>query len=58
MEHREELCRTHEDDLTAQYEAEAAATHAPQEAERSAEEDTVYKQCACRQILGVLLRQE
>jgi len=50
---REELCRTHEDELTAQYEAEAAATHQPQEAERSAQEDTVFKQCARRRRLAV-----
>ncbi len=52
-QNREEVCRTHEDELTAQYEAEAAATHQPQEAERSAQEDTVFKQCARRRRLAV-----
>lgn len=47
-EQRGELCQAHEEELTAQYEAEAAATRPPQEAavQRSAEEASVLKQCA------------
>ena len=47
-EQRGELCQAHEEELTAQYEAEAAATRPPLEAavQRSAEEASVIKQCA------------
>ena len=45
-EQRSELCRAHEEELTAQYEAEAAATRPPLEAARGADEESVFKQCA------------
>lgn len=54
-EQRGELCQAHEEELTAQYEAEAAATRPPLEAavQRSAEEASVLKQCALRLICCV-----
>ena len=53
-EQREELCKAHEEDLTAQYETEAAATRPPLEGERSADEASVLKQCAL--LLSTLCR--